>query len=568
MTFHVLHALNSLIRLRTRQACRLKTLAAVSMTLLLGTLAASCGGSGGGGSPTYTIGGSVDGLAGSGLILQDNGANDLAIAGNGSFSFPSSVQAGTAYSVAVKTEPSSPAQTCSVANPTGIVGALNETTIVVTCRTLYAVGGVLNGLSLSRFTSGVTLQDNGGDDLVVSKNGSFQFSTPIPDGGSFSVVITKQPAKPSETCTVASGAGTVKDSAVSSIVVNCEATPPQFAYAANTIGNISEYTVAATGALSLVGTYPTISSGPYSITVDPSGQFVYAGNIRGGVEAYSINQASGVLAEITGSPFQDIHSPSAVAVDPTSRYVYVANTYGGPTNQGSVSVYAINGATGALNEISGSPYTVNYNPSSIAMDSAGRFVYLAGSSGEVAFAINGATGALTPVPGSPFPPTNAAAVSINPVRPFGYSAYTSGVSVGLASYSVNTSTGTLSQIENLAYTAAVQAGPIAVDPTGKFVYVLTAMGGAPLIASIEGYSANVSTGALTPLNAAPFVGPTGPHAMVVDRAGDFLFVTGDVVGSLNGAVTVYAIDKVTGNISEVAGGPYPAGDFPGAMAVY
>ena len=98
---------------------------------------------------------------------------------------------------------------------------------------------------------------------------------------------------------------------MSNITVNCQSAPPQFAYAANTIGNISEYTVAATGALSLTGRYPTISSGPYSIAVDPSGQFVYVGNIRGGVEAYSIDQASGALAEITGSPFQDVHTLNA-----------------------------------------------------------------------------------------------------------------------------------------------------------------------------------------------------------------------------------------------------------------
>jgi 6-phosphogluconolactonase (cycloisomerase 2 family) len=450
-----------------------------------------------------------------------------------------------------------------------MVGAVNVTSIVVSCRTLYAIGGVLNGLSLSRFTSGVTLQDNGGDDLVVSASGSFRFSTPILDGDSFSIAITRQPTKPSETCTLANGAGTVKGSVVSSITVDCQSAPPQFAYAANTIGNISEYTVAATGALSLAGTYPTISSGPYSIAVDPSGQFVYVGNIRGGVEAYSIDQASGALAEITGSPFQDVHTPNAIAVDPTSKYVYVANNYGGPTNQGSVSVYTIDAATGALSEITNSPYTVNYNPGSIAVDSAGKFLYLAGSSGEVAFGIDSASGALTPLTGSPLPlGTIGVAISLNPVQPFAYSTYNSTGRVGLASYSVDTITGALSNIANLSYPAAVEIGPIAVDPTGKFVYVLTDLGGAPLVASIQAYSADASTGALTSLVGAPFVGPPGPHAMVVDRAGDFLFVTGGVAGSVNGAVTVYAIDKATGIISEVAGGPYPAGDFPAALAVY
>jgi 6-phosphogluconolactonase len=120
----------------------------------------------------------------------------------------------------------------------------------------------------------------------------------------------------------------------------------------------------------------------------------------------------------------------------------------------------------------------------------------------------------------------------------------------------------------ISHPAAVEIGPIAVDPTGKFVYVLTEVGGAPLIASIEAYSTNASTGTLTSLGGSPFTGPPGPQAMVVDRAGDFLLVTGGVAGSPNGAITVYTIDKATGSISEVAGGPYPAGDAPVAVAVY
>jgi 6-phosphogluconolactonase (cycloisomerase 2 family) len=413
------------------------------------------------------------------------------------------------------------------------------------------------------------LQNNGGDDLVLSANGSFKFSTPILDGSSFSISISKLPTKPSETCALVNATGTVKGSVVNNINVSCQAAAPQFAYAANTIGSISEYTVAATGALSPIGTYPTISSGPYSIAVDPSGQYVYVGNIRGGVEAYLIDQASGALAEIAGSPSADVHTPSAIAVDPTSRYVYVANTYGGTTNQGSVSAYTIDAATGALTEISGSPYAVNYNPGSIAVDPAGKFVFLDGSSGEVGFAIDGATGALMPDTDSSLPPgTIGTGISFNPTQPFAYSTYNSTGRVGLASYSVDTNTGALSNIANIAYPAAVEIGPIAVDPAGKFVYVLTDVGGAPLIASIEAYSVNASTGALASLSRAPFTGPSGPQAMVVDRAGDFLFVTGGVAGSLNGAVTVYAIDKPTGNISEVAGGPYAAGDSPTALAVY
>ncbi len=51
-------------------------------------LIAACSGAkapagGGGGAGTFTIGGSVVGLSGTGLILQDNGGDNLAIAASG-----------------------------------------------------------------------------------------------------------------------------------------------------------------------------------------------------------------------------------------------------------------------------------------------------------------------------------------------------------------------------------------------------------------------------------------------------------------------------------------------------
>src|SRR5277367_1459719 len=67
-------------------------------------LAACGGGSGGSGSstpPTYTIGGTVTGLSGSGLMLRNFDGDELPITGNGSFTFGVHVTSGAAYNVAV-----------------------------------------------------------------------------------------------------------------------------------------------------------------------------------------------------------------------------------------------------------------------------------------------------------------------------------------------------------------------------------------------------------------------------------------------------------------------------------
>ena len=70
------------------------------------TMLASCSGGSASAIPRFTVGGTVSGLAGSGLVLQNNGANDLSISADGTFSFTARVANGGSYAVTVKTQPS------------------------------------------------------------------------------------------------------------------------------------------------------------------------------------------------------------------------------------------------------------------------------------------------------------------------------------------------------------------------------------------------------------------------------------------------------------------------------
>jgi len=83
---------------------------------------------------------------------------------------------------------------------------------------LTTVGGSVSGL-----TSGtaVTLQNNGGDTLVVGSNGSFTFAPQYDAGSKYNVTIAVQPANLA--CTVANGSGHIDDNAskVTSISVTC-----------------------------------------------------------------------------------------------------------------------------------------------------------------------------------------------------------------------------------------------------------------------------------------------------------------------------------------------------------
>ncbi len=85
-------------------------------------------------TPTYTIGGTVTGLTGNGLVLQNNGGDNRAISFNGSFTFSAVLVSGNAYSVTVFAHPTG--QTCAVTNGRGTVGSANINNVSVSCVTL------------------------------------------------------------------------------------------------------------------------------------------------------------------------------------------------------------------------------------------------------------------------------------------------------------------------------------------------------------------------------------------------------------------------------------------------
>ena len=67
----------------------------------------------------------------------------------------------------------------------------------------------------------VTLQNNGGDDLSVSANGEFTFSTCLPGGIRLQRDGEDQPD--GSACTVANGSGTIGSASVTNVAVTCTA---------------------------------------------------------------------------------------------------------------------------------------------------------------------------------------------------------------------------------------------------------------------------------------------------------------------------------------------------------
>ena len=75
----------------------------------------------------------MSGLTETGLVLQNNGADDLAIASSGSFTFAGKIADNKAYDVSVKTQPTGSTQLCSASSSTGTVSGADVTNVAVTC---------------------------------------------------------------------------------------------------------------------------------------------------------------------------------------------------------------------------------------------------------------------------------------------------------------------------------------------------------------------------------------------------------------------------------------------------
>ncbi|MGH9495402.1 MAG: cellulase family glycosylhydrolase [Candidatus Sulfotelmatobacter sp.] len=233
----------------------------------------SCGGGGNGGGginpppTTYTIGGSVSGLSGSGLVLQNNGGTNLSVAADGTFRFPTAVTSGSSYSVQVFAQPSNPAQMCSVTNGSGTASA-NITNISVMCSTAttttYTIGGTVSGLS----GGGLVLQNNSGDNLSVSASGGFTFATPIAAGSTYSVTVLTQPSNPSQNCTVSGGSGTA-NAIVTTVSITCTTT-------------VSTYTIGGTLSGLSSGTLVLQDNGGDNLSLKANGSFTFAAQIASG----------------------------------------------------------------------------------------------------------------------------------------------------------------------------------------------------------------------------------------------------------------------------------------------
>jgi YVTN family beta-propeller protein len=256
-----------------------------STLLMLGL--AACGGGGGEiASQTFTIGGTVTGLAsGTQVVMNDNGGAALTVSANGAFTFAEPVAANGSYLVTISTQPTG--QTCSVANFQGAGVTANVSSVSVTCSQItHTIAGAVTGLAAGQQ---VTLNNNGTDPVAVSADGAFTFAVPVPFNGSYAVTVGTQPT--GQTCTVSNGSGSGVVADVSNVAVTCST--DTFTIAGTVTGltagqqvtlnnNAGDPTIVAADGSFTFAT-PVSFNGSYAVTVgtQPTGQTCTVSNGSG-----------------------------------------------------------------------------------------------------------------------------------------------------------------------------------------------------------------------------------------------------------------------------------------------
>ena len=177
----------------------------------------------------YAVGGTVSGLAGSGLRLEYDAENvslpaALSVAADGSFVFnaaTTSAITGIAYRLRILTQPTGPAQTCILTGGTGTVAAADVSSVRVSCANRL-VRIALTGL---RDTGVIRLVNNGVDVIGVgARTGPFAFPAPVATGSPYNVTIQTQPTSPRQTCVVSNGSGTMGGSDIT-VGIDCPYPP-------------------------------------------------------------------------------------------------------------------------------------------------------------------------------------------------------------------------------------------------------------------------------------------------------------------------------------------------------
>ena len=294
-----------------------------------------------------------------------------------------------------------------------------------------------------------------------------------------------------------------------------------------------------------------------ALAVDPLGRFLYVLNPNANdVSVYAIDQTTGALSNVPNSPFtaDDATTPQVLAAEANGKFLYVGNHQGsqsGFTTVGVIDIYSIDPNTGALASATPTPTAGPFNPVSMVVDAKGRFLYVYqgpnGATGDAGGAIEASqidpiTGLLTPSLSSCSGGGFGLALAIDPKLRFLFAGR--GDQQGyIDACTISPVDGSLQLIRTARFPDQnVFPDAMAIDSSGQFLYVVTSQ------RTMRAYSIDQSTGALTELPNSALPGILLGFSIVADPQGPFLYALGG-----NGIVG-FQMDPMTGALTQIADG--------------
>ncbi|NOX43972.1 MAG: lactonase family protein [Gammaproteobacteria bacterium] len=272
------------------------------------------------------------------------------------------------------------------------------------------------------------------------------------------------------------------------------------------------------------GHWPT-DQFPTAVITHPSSRFLYvASKVSDEIDIYQINSRSGRLKLLQGKSVSAGRAPHLFAMAPSGDYLYVALRSGG------IAVFTVNNNDGTLTPVPGSPFLAEKRTRSVVVHPGGQFVYAsnAHSNSISAYRVNSKTGALIPLPNAPF-----AAGDKAPMGKF------------------------MDPMLDMPSAAGAMPYYVAIDPTGKFLYVTNWNS-----ASVSAFRIDINTGQLSPVNGSPFSSGFNPYVVVVHPSGRYVYVSGYTPNVISG----YSIESTSGALTSISNSPYEThGNFPIAI---
>jgi len=525
---------------------------------------------------TYTVGGTVSGLApGESVILRNNNADSRSISSNGAFAFATASPGGTTYAITVGTQPVG--ELCTVVGGTGTISTANVSDAAVTCMDrAFRLGGSIQGLT----SAGLVLAD--GSDTVTVSGGTTTFTlpTPIAFTSRYTVTVNVQPA--GQSCAVMNGSGVMPAGNVMSVSVSC--TDVAFTVG----GNVSGLSAGQSVQLLNNGTDPLTASanGPFAFHHPLAAGATYAVSIGTQPinEHCSVSYGSG-SGTVPASPI------TSIAVTCAPNLQRIGGTVSGLTAGQSIQL-TNNGADALTISADGSfdfatslPSAATYNvsvkiqpsvetctvtnsvgtvgPSNVSNVTVGcvprrQFALVSNNSDNTisVYTVDPSTFAFSTVPGSPFTELGTAGgpqvIAVSPVCPFAYVANNNDTNV--SAFAVDPVVGALAAVPGSPFATGLFPQGVAISPDCSRLYV-TNNGDSTL----SGFSIDPNSGALVALAGSPYtLGMSSPYGVTFDATGRRLYVADE---SMNG-IFAFSLDPATGAPTAIAGSPYSTGNNP------